>query len=365
MTPGIGISKRMTKKLTHSGVHMKNLKYVALFTIWFFSFGSLFAQFETEVSGVGTNAASFLEIGVGARAMAMGGSYVAVADDPTALYYNPAGIVWMNNVQIEVMHNEWLVGTDYDFIGATLPLPFFNSTIGVSMIMLNYGDQPVRTTERPEGTGETYGARDYAVALTWASALTNRFSFGMTGKYINQKIWNETGGTFALDLGVFYSTPVKGLKLGMSMSNFGGEISLRGRDLATTTDPDEKNLNVDRIPVSYETGSYPLPILFRAGISYQQDLGALGSMVASTDLNHPSNTTESINMGFEYGYAGIFFLRAGYENLYEQDAINGLTVGGGIDYFERGKMGFRVDYAYSDWGPLENAHRFSVGIIFD
>ena len=70
-------------------------------------------------------------------------------------------------------------------------------------------------------------------------------------------------------------------------------------------------------------------------------------------------------MGFEYGYAGIFFLRAGYENLYEQDAINGLTVGGGIDYFERGKMGFRVDYAYSDWGPLENAHRFSVGIIFD
>jgi len=80
--------------------------------------------FQTEVSNVGTNAAAFLEIGVGARAMAMGGSYVAVANDPTALYYNPAGIVWIENIQIELMHNKWLVDTNYEFFGLTMPLPF-------------------------------------------------------------------------------------------------------------------------------------------------------------------------------------------------------------------------------------------------
>ncbi|NIR64892.1 MAG: PorV/PorQ family protein, partial [candidate division Zixibacteria bacterium] len=183
------------------------------------------SQFQTEVANVGTNAAAFLEIGVGARAMAMGGAYVAVANDPTALYYNPAGIVWMDNIQIELMHNEWLVETNYDFIGATMPLPFWNASMGASLIMLDYGEQPVRTEARPEGTGETYSARDYAVSFTLASALTEHFSFGLSGKYINQKIWSASGGAAALDVGIFYNTPVRGLRLGMSMSNFGGELS--------------------------------------------------------------------------------------------------------------------------------------------
>ncbi len=325
------------------------------------------SQFQTEVANVGTNAAAFLEIGVGARAMAMGGAYVAVANDPTALYYNPAGIVWMDNIQIELMHNEWLVETNYDFIGATMPLPFWNASMGASLIMLDYGEQPVRTEARPEGTGETYSARDYAVSFTLASALTEHFSFGLSGKYINQKIWSASGGAAALDVGIFYNTPVRGLRLGMSMSNFGGELSISGRELDTTVDPDPDNENIDRVPAQFKTDSYPLPQLFRAGISYGMNLGPLGNMTVVTDLLHPSNSTESISLGAEYGYAGVFFLRAGYENGFEQDAINGLTLGGGIDYYEPGKseIGFRVDYAYSDWGVLESAHRFSIGLIFD
>lgn len=327
--------------------------------------GSYAQKFETEVSGVGTHAAEFLAIGVGARAMAMGGAYAAVANDPTALYYNPAGIVWMDNIQIEVMHNEWLVDTDYDFIGATMPLPFWNSSIGISFIMLNFGEQPVRTVERPEGSGERYSAESYAVSFSFASALTDNFSFGLSGKYIQEKIWHASGGAAALDLGIFYNTPFEGLRLGMSMSNYGGELSLSGRDLDTTVDPDLENDGVWRVPVTYKTGGYPLPLLFRFGLSYQQHLGALGSVIMATDLNHPSNSTESINLGIEYNYAGIFFLRAGYENLYEKDAINGLTLGGGVDYLMPGKIGFRVDYAFSDWGPFESAHRFSLGLTFN
>lgn len=326
---------------------------------------NIFAQFETEVSGVGTHAAEFLTIGVGARAMAMGGAYAAVANDPTALYYNPAGIVWMDNIQIEVMHNEWLVDTDYDFIGATMPLPFWNSSIGLSFIMLNFGEQPVRTVERPEGTGETYSAANYAVAFTFATALTDNFSFGISGKYIQEKIWHAVGGAAALDLGVFYNTPFKGLRLGMSMSNFGSELSLTGRDLDTTVDPDPDNSGVRRVPVTYKTNGFPLPLLFRFGLSYEQLLGSFGTVILATDLNHPSNSTESINLGIEYSHAGIFFLRAGYESIYEQDAINGLTLGGGVDYLMPGEIGFRVDYAFSDWGPFESAHRFSLGLTFN
>ncbi|RMI01313.1 MAG: hypothetical protein D6681_10980 [Calditrichaeota bacterium] len=331
---------------------------------------SLPAQFRTDVSAVGTNAAAFLEIGVGARAMAMGGAYASIANDPTALYYNPAGIVWNENIQVELMHTEWLVETNYEFIGVTMPVPLFRSSIGVSFLMLDYGEQPVRTVERPEGTGQTYTARDYAVGLSYAVALTPHFSFGMSGKYINQRIWNESGDAFALDLGIFYNTPVKGLRLGMSMSNFGGEISLLGRDLDSTKDPDERNENVDFVPVQFKTNSFPLPVLFRAGVSYEMTMGNLGKLLISSDLSHPSHATESINVGVEYGYAGIFFLRAGVENLFERDEENvgttdRLTLGGGIDYYQPGKMGFRIDYAFADWGPLNNVHRFSIGIIFD
>ena len=326
--------------------------------------GSTTSAFKTDVSGAGTNAAAFLEIGVGARAMALGGSYVAIADDPTALYYNPAGIVWSNKSQLELMHNEWLVGTNYEFLGYTMPIPFGNASIGASLMMLDYGDQPVRTVERPEGTGENYSARDYAVAFTLASALTDKFSFGLSGKYINQSIYHMSGGAAALDIGIFYNTPLEGLKLGMSISNFGGELRLTGRDVNTTKDPDPDNVNIDRVQASYETNGFQLPQIFRAGISFKRNLGTLGSILLTTDVMHPSNATESINLGIEYGYAGMFFVRAGYENLYEEDSINGLTLGGGIDYYKPGATGIRVDYAYSDWGILESAHRFSLGLTF-
>lgn len=343
---------------------MKNIKTVLLIGLTLLFSTGLFAQFETEVSGIGTNAATFLEIGVGARAMAMGGSYAAVANDPTALYYNPAGIVWLDGMQVEVMHNEWLVGTKHDFVGVVVPIPFLTSSIGISFLNLDYGEQPVRTVERPEGTGENYSARDYAVALSYALALTDRFSFGMSGKYINQRIWSESGSAMALDLGIYYNTIIKGLKLGISMNNFGNEISLYGRNLDSTIDPDDKNENVDRVPVSYKTGSYALPLLFRVGICYEQNLGALGSALVTMDLNHPSNSTESINMGAEYGLGGTFFIRGGYANMFEKDHINGLTVGGGVDYQNPGSVGYRIDYAFTDWGVLENSHRFSVGFVF-
>ncbi|MBD3288055.1 hypothetical protein GF337_04565, partial [candidate division KSB1 bacterium] len=139
-------------------------------------------EFVSDVSGVGTSAAAFLEVGVGARAMAMGGAYASVANDPTALYWNPAGIAWMGGVQCELMHNQWLVDTNFDFIGLVMPVPTIRSVIGLNVSTLYYGRDAVRTVERPEGTGETFDGRDIAVGLTWAIALTDRFSFGMTGK---------------------------------------------------------------------------------------------------------------------------------------------------------------------------------------
>ncbi len=321
--------------------------------------------FSTEVDAIGTGALTFLEIGVGARAMGMGGAFVAVANDASAAFWNPAGIVWANNVQIEFSHNTWFLDSKNDFMSGVIPLPDLNSAIGLSISTIGFGEQPVRTVDRPEGTGEMYDARDFAVGLTWASALTDRFSFGLTAKFLSSRIWHETASAFALDFGIFYSTALEGLRLGFSMSNFGSSVQYFGRDLDSTIDPDKEVENFDRVPAEYKTASYPLPILFRAGVSYELNLGMVGSAILAVDLLHPSQAPEAVNLGVEYGYNGMFFLRAGYQNLFDDSSINGLTLGAGIDYYNQSTgFGVRFDFSWAEWGDLTNAQRFSVGVVF-
>jgi hypothetical protein len=320
--------------------------------------------FQTNVSAVGTSAASFLEIGVGARAMGMGGAYAAVANDASALYWNPAGLAWTRNLEIEATHNAWLLGSSHDFVGVVVPVPSINSTLGVSFLTLGFGDQPVRTVDRPSGTGETYDARDMAIGVSYAYMLTDRFAFGVTAKYITQRIWFESGSAFAVDLGIFYVTPLEGLRLGISMSNFGTSLQLGGNNLSTTTSPDRTIQTFDRAPVQYETSEGSLPVLFRAGVAYEIAFGELGTALISADVNHPSNATESINTGIELGFQNMFYVRGGYSSLFERDRVSGLTLGAGIDWRpDEQSFGVRVDYGWADWGILQSVQRLTLGII--
>jgi hypothetical protein len=350
---------------------MKVFNYIIKFSLsLMFTFGYLIAgenpvKTSTDVDGIGTGAMTFLEIGVGARAMGMGGAFVAVANDASATFWNPAGIVWTENVQLELSHNVWFLDSKLQTLSGVLPLPQFNSSIALSIITMGFGEQAVRTVDRPTGTGEMYDARDYSVGLTWATAVTDRFSFGITAKYLTSRIWHETADAFALDFGIFYNTVVRGLRLGFSMANFGSSVQYLGRDLDSTIDPDKDVENFDRVPANFKTDSYPLPILFRAGISYELNLDDFGNAIFAADLLHPSHSTEAINVGMEYGFRNMFFIRAGYENLFDNSSINGLTLGGGIDYYDSSTgFGARFDYSWADWGNLKNAQRFSVGIIF-
>ncbi len=320
--------------------------------------------FQTDVSAVGTSAATFLEIGVGARPMGMGGAYAAVSNDVSGLYWNPAGLAWTSNLEIEATHNSWLLGSSHDFVGLVVPVPALNSTLGVSFLTLGFGDQPVRTVDRPGGTGETYDARDLAIGVSYAYRLTDRFAFGVTAKYISQRIWFESGSAFAVDLGIFYATPLEGLRLGISMSNFGTSLQLAGNNLASTTSPDKTVQTFDRAPVQYETSAGSLPVLFRGGVAYEVAIGDLGTALVTADVNHPSNATESINTGVELGFQDMFFIRGGYSSLFERDRVAGLTLGAGIDWRpDEQSFGVRVDYAWADWGILQSVQRLSIGII--
>lgn len=320
--------------------------------------------YETDVNNKGTVAAAFLEIGIGARAEAMGGAYTAQAGRAEMIYWNPAGLAYLDGFSTAFMHAEWLADTNFDFFTLSTPLPFFNAVLGASFTTLAVPEQPVRTPLEPEGTGEFYDARDYAVNVTFAAQLISSFSFGVTGKYISQRIWSETASQFALDVGVYYQTPLRGLAIGSSISNFGDDMRMSGKNLTNIIDPDRANRGVENIPVAYRTDPAPLPQIFRFGLAYETPLPARSSLSTTVDLVHPTGSTESVNVGLEYGFNELLFLRAGYltREADLQGRLDGVTLGAGLQYVLQNRSRFVFDYAWTDWGLLNNVHRISFGI---
>lgn len=322
-------------------------------------------QYDTNVSRRGTSAGAMLEIGVGARAEALGGSFVAIADDPSALYWNPAGISRIQSISIQVSKTDWFVGTKFNTVDLVVPIRLISSSLGFHLALLDYGSNPVRTVFRPEGTGEFYSASDFVAGLYWALSITDRVSVGVGLKYFQETLWHVKGSTIATDLSILFDTPLKGLRLGGALSNLGPEFGLSGRDLTRVADYDgrkDKYYNNDNIAVNLATETYPLPLLFRFGISYTLNFNAQNSLVVASNINHPSNDVETVDLGMETKLMNIFFLRAGYHSLFADYAADGLTLGAGFAYKILGMATITFDYAWSDWTVLASVNRFTIGI---
>ncbi len=337
------------------------MKKMISFALVFLALGRLSAA---DVSKVGVSAAPFLTIGVGARATGMGGAFVATADDASALYWNPAGIARSKDFQAILMHTKWLADLRFNFAGFSMPLGTFG-TIGASLTALDYGDMPVRTTDQPEGTGEIFSSNDMAFALSFARSLTDRFSIGFNAKYITQRIWHESADGFAIDFGTLFITGLHGLRIGAALSNFGTDMRMEGKDLLVFHDVDPNIAgNNDRIPANLQTGEWPLPLLFQFGIAMEPFKTPLHRLTIAADAIHPSDNTESLNVGMEYGFREMLFVRAGFRDLFLRDREQGLSLGAGFATRNIGNLLIQLDYAYADFGRLENAQRFSFSLAF-
>jgi len=273
--------------------------------------------------------------GVGARAIGMGGAFVATANDVSAMYWNPAGLGRLSNIEGIFVHSEWLADITFDYAGIVFPTGQYG-TIGMNITTLNMGEMKVRTVDRPEGTGELFEASDMALALAYGINLTNRFSIGFNLKYILQSIWKEKASGFAIDIGTLYHTPVKGLRIGAALSNFGTDMKMTGNDLLVYHDIDPyQSGNNDQVFAQLQTDSWSLPLIFQLGVAMDVVQSETQQLTVEADAVHPNDNTESIHLGLEYGLNKQYFLRAGYRNLFLKDSEEGFTIGGGIlfDFF--------------------------------
>ncbi len=326
---------------------------------------SLFSQNTVQdVSKKGTSAATFLSIGQGTRAIGMGSAFVALANDPSALYWNPAGITKINGFGFIVDHTSWIADVDYNFLGLTYNLGDFGA-IGLSFTTSNIGEMKVTTIENPDGTGETFNATDAAFSVAWAIQLTENFSIGFNPKFVYQSIWKTSSTAIAIDMGVQYITPFDGMILGMSISNFGTKMQLEGNSALVLYDPDPNSSgNNGNIPAYLQTDSWELPLNFRVGVSYDPIKIDQHRFTLAVDALHVSDNYESVNVGGEYSFNDFLSIRGGYKSLFLQDSEESFSFGAGIKQLLLGNVAVQFDYAYQDFGRLNNIQKFSLSITF-
>ncbi len=317
-------------------------------------------------SKYGTTAAPFLGIGMGARATALGGAFVALADDISALYWNPAGIVRSDKIRAGFTHTQWLINTQINWAGATIPAGVAG-TFGVAITSLNYGTMEVTTISNPDGTGETFSANDFAAQLSWGKSLSDRFSVGISLKFVSQSIFRTTANAFALDVGFYYDTGLlpNGLKLGASISNFGTQMRLDGEGLTVNFDQTggtQRGVN-SNVPARLLTDQFNLPLIYRIGVSYDILRDETNRLSFALDTTIPLDNVQTLNTGAEYAWKDIFFVRVGYNALFEQESEKGLTFGAGLRY-PISTVVLRFDYTYQTFGRLNPPQWFALSLEF-
>ena len=185
-----------------------------------------------------------------------------------------------------------------------------------------------------------------AIGLGYGKALSDRFLVGGQVRYVAQSLGKSVipgAGTkrnvadvLSFDFGTIYRTGFKSLSFGMSVRNFSQEIK-------------------------FEEEGFQLPLTFKIGLSINAlDFTTLNpedhALLVVMDAVHPRSYPEYINLGIEYMFMNSIALRAGYiSNQTEYD----FTLGFGVQQF-----GFKVDYAYQDFGVFSSLHRFSVGFSY-
>lgn len=325
--------------------------------------GSSFVS--AEVTKVGTTALGFLNIDVGSRAAGMGGAYVSITDDATAMFWNPSGIAATDKMEAAFHHSNWIADINFNYVAAVLPVAGLGN-IGLNATALSMDDMERTTIENPEGTGETFSAGSFAFGLAFARNLTDRFAIGFNVKYLNETIYNSSAQGLSFDIGTMFTTQFNGLRIGMSITNYGPKVQMSGRDMLTQVDIDPNvSGNNENTNANLVTDQFNLPLMFRVGVSMDVLKGAGNSnLILAVDALHPNNDVESLNVGAEYIYNDLLALRGGYTSLFAQDAEAGLSFGAGIRQSLMGRIDFNLDYAFRDFGLLDNVQMFTLGLKF-
>ncbi|MFH1681468.1 MAG: PorV/PorQ family protein [Candidatus Eisenbacteria bacterium] len=304
---------------------------------------------------VATNAGSFLKIGVGAKAVGLGEAFTAVADDPSALFWNPAGITNLARREAYVSHTEWIADIGYDYFAYVQPFPYLGGfAAGIHMGTLR--TEMMETTEyQPYGTGREFTYSDLFIGVGAARNFTDKLSIGAGLKYVRESYGAAVGGpvvnAWCADFGTFYRLGARDAVFSVTLLNFGPNWKPSGSYLEYGGDP----FGEER-----EYGSFAPPTSFRAALAGMIWESADLRQIGAFEMSRPPDNTETYKVATEVLYRRILALRTGY-NLNADELKWSGGVGLSIDlagYSEK------VDYAFTRSELLGRVDRISLGVSF-
>lgn len=342
---------------------------------------------QTDNTGYGTTAGEFLLLGAGARGTALGSAFSSIADDASALYYNPAGTAAMSRPGVSVGTYDYVAQTRYTWAGLVFPFSEGARAIGLQLGTFGFGDQKVYTVEDPDGlaTG-TYSVRETFVGLTLAQNFSDRFSAGVTAKGVFDNLGQASGRAFAVDFGANFHASLGGhpIRLGFTLQNLGTNLTYSG-DALNVDVPRDAGGGVTTLPQpgQLRTKGFNLPTVFRVGLAYDLLGGNANRLTLLSDFNQASNNRAGFSAGGEWALnqlGGTPFgvaLRGSYTYapannfdltnplsdtaLNDEENLQGLGLGGGINY-SRNNFNLGIDYAYRYMGILGATNFFSFSL---
>ncbi|WP_373400787.1 PorV/PorQ family protein [Algoriphagus halophilus] len=342
---------------------------------------SIRAGFSQSIAPKYSN--EFLSIGVGARALGMGGAQVAASRDVTSAYWNPAALMGIQHkYEFTLMHSEYFAGVaQYDYLGFSTPIKN-ESQVAISLIRFGVDDIP-DTRFLYDANGalnynniQFFNVADYALLLSYARDLSDKFKVGANAKVIHRNVgkFAQAWG-FGLDIGGIYIH--KKLTLGLMVRDITTTFNAWSHDAELVRDIYSQTDN--EIPINSVELTLPRAI---GSIAYDWNLGSNFSLLTVADLDmtfdgnrntliHNSVFSIDPRLGIEAGFQRIAYLRAGIGNFQYIKDFEGNeslnmqpSMGVGVVLNEK----FQIDYALSDIGNVSEtpySHVFSVKVSLE
>jgi hypothetical protein len=329
---------------------MKHKIAIILIVLLAVSLTSVYAGNERRI---GTAGAQELRIPVGARGTALGGAVVANVTGVEAIYWNPAGLASLAGTEAMFSYQPYLADIDINFAGVATRIEDFG-TIAASAKIVSIGDMEETTNEYPDGTGRIFSPTLSVISVAYSRIMTNRVSFGVTGKFIHEKIFEVSATGVAFDVGFIYDPGWQGFSVGLAIRNYGPEMKFTGRGFERT---------LGERQASPEALKFDLPSSFNVGMAWNAyDMGPNLATIAGNFVSN--NYSQDVwQGGAEYVYDGLYSIRVGYNYADQESYLYGFTVGGGVKYdFGGTKLAF--EYSWMDTEVFDANQFFTVKMEF-
>ena len=275
-----------------------------------------------EFSKAGSAGLQFLKIGLGARETAMGEAALATTRGVNAIFWNPAGIAYVEGAEAVFSHRTWLLDIRLSAAGAAVSWRKVG-VLGISAIYMGVPEFQETTVLAQDGTGRMVRAGDLALGLAIARRFTNKLAMGGQVRYVREELDRDSFANVLVDFGAIYETGFRHLCLSVAAQHFGPDIRFL-RD------------------------KFRMPLIFRIGLADDLFHIAANRLTLAVDLLHPTDNRERVHVGLEYGLLNSFFLRGGYRT---NSDLGAWSFGAGLRH---GLLGVNsaIDYSYADYGPI-------------